>query len=266
VGALGCVAEHAGCQPRLLQAGAAEAMLQALRLAAAEAAEATEAGQEAAATAMVATALEALYQLAGDDGAWRRLLAAGCMPPLQALLTDPWPEPVRQRAAAVLARLLRSPRAAHPSLVAQADAMKIVAAAVALQAGAAAEAAQREGSGLLLAVAVADQHADAVVHGGGVRPLLRVRRPCLWTPSTLFEPLLNFNSLLKSHFSGAGRAPGKRDASRRGPRAEHTGAAHEQPHGAAGGWGRRVREASPPRTLARHTSSHTVLREAGGVG
>jgi len=68
---------------------------------------------------MVATALEALYQLAGDDGAWRRLLHVRCVPTLQALLGAPHSESVRQRAAAVLGRLLRDHRAADIDMVGQ---------------------------------------------------------------------------------------------------------------------------------------------------
>jgi hypothetical protein len=93
-----------------MQAGAAEALLQALSCAV---------GAEAAATAMVATALEALYQLVGDDGAWRRLLRVRCVPTLQALLGAPHSESVRQRAAAVLSRLLRHHRAADDEMVVQ---------------------------------------------------------------------------------------------------------------------------------------------------
>lgn len=87
----------------------AEALLQAL----------CAVGAEAASTAMVATVLEALYQLVGDDDAWRRLLRVRCVPTLQELLGAPHAESVRQRAAAVLGQLLRDHRAADIDMVAQ---------------------------------------------------------------------------------------------------------------------------------------------------
>jgi len=70
--------------------------------------------------------------------------------------------------------LTQAPGEARTAL--QTDARALVAAAVALHTGATAEAeaTQWEGSRLLLALAAADVHAEAVVVGGGVRPLLRM--------------------------------------------------------------------------------------------